>query len=309
MPAGAGLFGSVPYTARTFRPFGRRIFPSPYSTSLVKYGAPQAAPAVSIPHFRTRMVVRSRRRYGRRRSFRPRGRQVGRMRGPVGNWRNARALTSSPELKFKDISGSLTNILGTSVGWQVLSTSVNLVDQGYGQQDSQGRKIIAKSLQLKMQLDRSYYLVFTNPQYIGGRLHVKVVLDRQACGAAIKASGTEADGDGVLVAATSGEDALYFNQLPTKDRYRVLKSFTLSIPTSQPVLSVAGTAANVMAYQTPVHTTYIKLGALPIEFSGTSPRNLTDVRSNNIGIIAFMEVPGTTLQWNVKWQTRLRFVG
>jgi len=64
-----------------------------------------------------------------------------------------------------------------------------------------------------------------------------------------------------------------------------------------------------MVYQIFVHTTYIKLGALPIEFFGTSPRNLTDVRFNNIGIIVFMEVPGTTLQWNVKWQTRLRFVG
>jgi len=154
------------------------------------------------------------------------------MRGPVGNWCNARVLTSSSELKFKDISGSLMNILGTSVGWQVLFISVNLVDQGYGQQDSQGRKIIVKSLQLKMQLDRSYYSASTNPQYTGGRLHVKVVLDRQVCGAAIKASGTEADGDGVLVVATSGEDVFYFNQFPTKDRYRVLKSFTLSISTS-----------------------------------------------------------------------------
>jgi len=64
----------------------------------------------------------------------------------------------------------------------------------------------------------------------------------------IKASGIEVDGDGVLVVATSGEDALYFNQLLTKDRYRVLKSFTLSIPTSQPVFLVVGIAANVMAY-------------------------------------------------------------
>jgi len=218
--AGSGLFGTKSYAGRPFRLFGRNLVAAQAS----------AAPAqVSIPHFRPRMVVRSRRRYGRRRSFRPRGRQVGRMRGPVGNWRNSRALSTSPELKFKDIQGSLTNILGTSVTWQVLSSSVNLVDQGYGQQDSQGRKIIAKSLQLKMQLDRDYYANATNPQYTGGKLHVKVVLDRQACGANIDPSGSEVNGTGVLLQTSAGHEVLYFNQLATKDRYCVFKSFVLSI--------------------------------------------------------------------------------
>jgi len=121
------------------------------------------------------------------------------MRGPVGNWCNFCVLSTSPELKFKDIQGSLINIFGIFVIWQVFLSSVNLVDQGYGQQDFQGRKIIAKSLQLKMQLDRDYYANAINFQYTGGKLHVKVVLDRQACGANIDFFGFEVNGIGVLL--------------------------------------------------------------------------------------------------------------
>jgi len=146
--AGSGLFGIKFYAGRFFCLFGRNLVAAQASAVLAQ---------VLIPHFRPRMVVRLRRRYGRRRSFRFRGRQVGRMRGPVGNWRNFCAFSTSLELKFKDIQGSLINILGIFVIWQVFLFSVNLVDQGYGQQDFQGRKIIAKFLQLKMQLDRDYY--------------------------------------------------------------------------------------------------------------------------------------------------------
>jgi len=233
------------------------------------------------------------------------------MRGPVGNWRNARALVNSPEIKFKDKYTASTDIyLGSLNGWFTLANSLVLVDQGYGQSDSQGRKIIAKSLQIKIQLRREYVQGTNAALWTGGKLHCKVVLDRQACGAEMLASGSEANGTGVLLqTGTTDTSPFYFNQLATKDRYRVLKAFTLSIPHTAQVMDIGDAPYTTPRTRTEVKTVYVKLGALPIEFSGTTGRNITDVRSNNVGVIAQLESQGAAPVFGVRMNSRLRFVG
>jgi len=285
-------------------------------TTTPSFNRSQSKFSRKMPLRRSRYGAR-RRRFGSRRMIRPRGAQRGRLQYG-GKYRRAQPAMLAPELKFHDTShgtGIATSITG-GTNWFVLAPSLNLIARGTGQSQRNGRKCILKSIDLRVHGIRNPYSSTTNPLDVGCSMKVLLVLDQQANGAAPTPYGTLASGLGVIESVADGAEVTDWHQLATKNRYRILKTFTITIPHVMAGID-AGNFYFASGMKTAVHTFHKKLN-LPIEFSGGSeatapnPEVITNVRSNNLSLIAVgksQNLNNMTDKLRIAAHARIRFIG
>lgn len=200
----------------------------------------------------------------------------------------ARATTaaafSGSELKFFD--GTTASAV-VSDGGAIKNVSLNLIQQGIDENDRIGRKCVVESLYMHGQLKL--------PAQSGGaggtgdRVRVIVYVDKQANGATATVTG-------ILEAA----DIQSFRNLANSGRFRMLKdqNYTLNVPAG-----AGDGAANDFAERITEFSCSVPRLMLPLEFDAAAGV-ITELRSNNIGVLVISEAGVATLQYG--WRLRFR---
>jgi hypothetical protein len=177
----------------------------------------------------------------------------------------------SPELKFMDSTATSTALAATGT---VNSTSINLVDQGNGESQMIGRKIVIKSILVRATLQLPSTTNATLANIAGGDTYrIVVVLDKQANGAGPTIANVFED-----------TDIRTMNDLENSQRFTIIKEWK---GTLQRDVNHDGT--NYMAGDVDRYIKWYKKCNVPIEFAPMSggSRVIGEVKSNNIGILGF----------------------
>lgn len=190
------------------------------------------------------------------------------------------------ELKFHDIDVDDGSIAQN--GTILNAGSINLIAQGTTESTRIGRKCTIKKIGWR------YTLTLASTASVAGQELVRVILylDKQANGLTATVSGA----GGLLVS----DNYQSFNNLANTSRFVVLMDRTHD-------LNPSGGAGNGTANDT-VNTIrtyrFFKNCNIPLEFSGVAGA-LTELRSNNLGVIVLAKNAGATASIDSKF--RLRF--
>ncbi len=187
------------------------------------------------------------------------------------------------ELKFMDVATAANVIAG---GGEIHLDSMCEVDQGTGEEQRIGRKIIIRSIgiHLNVQLPAT-----TSSAASTDSLRFIVYQDKQANGAIATVAGILED-----------SNIFAFNNLSNKNRFRILCDKIWNVNAA----AAGGNATNnLQTGEFVLHKTWFKSALnIPVEYSGTG-NAIADITSNNIGILALSENSAVTLETN----TRIRF--
>lgn len=206
--------------------------------------------------------------------------------GYYGRFNRSRLQGLPEEKKFFD--GELTTTAVPSAG-TILTPSMNLITAGAGESQRIGRKCKITSLHLKGRL----ILQQTTQNTVSNITRIIVYLDKQCNGAAATV--------GDILDLGQTDDYLAFRNLQNTQRFRILhdKTYTQNY--------TAG-GGNGTASQYPETVRYFKLNINcneQLEFDGSTGA-ITDLTSNNFGILAIAETNNTS---TIAYQYRLRFYG
>lgn len=191
------------------------------------------------------------------------------------------------EMKFLDTTIA-SNIDATN---EVIS-QLNLISQGDGQSQRDGRKCVVKSITLKGGLTFAPGAAATASTIV----NMWLVQDTQCNGAAA----TVANDNTGLFTAVGADGTQALRCLANSDRYKVHKHWTISLT------SPAGVSAAYNNVLKPV-SFYKKLD-VPIEFdAGATDGNIATIRSNNLFLVAGATSSDDTCQ--LLATARIRFVG
>lgn len=176
------------------------------------------------------------------------------------------------ELKYFDTSKA--NTVASTSG-TILSNTLNLVQAGSLANERIGRKIVIKKIHMRGFVFLDEALAEANLNRSSERIRIIVYLDRQANGAAATAA--------QIIAPTASINS--FNNLENKDRFTILmdKSFDLLPQLSTQVGATPTFAVGEYMQSWQWH----KRCNIPIEFGSTDPTTIADIKSNNIGVLAF----------------------
>lgn len=201
------------------------------------------------------------------------------------------------ELKFKDTLKSLTTIGSTGT---ILSSSLNLVDEGTGQSQMLGYKMCIKTIALNgyIRLDGESSSNATLTTAVSNltpeSVRFYVCLDHSCNGTAA-----------TIAEVLNDTDLLSFNNLANSRRFSILASWQHDLPIQGCGLTHDGSTFNIV---TPPSDVYFKKYLSPnivIEYNPMSggSRALTEVRSNNIFIFAI----STSGSCKVTYRCRIRY--
>ncbi len=186
------------------------------------------------------------------------------------------------EFKFHDVAMDDANISTTGT---ILQDSVNLIAQGTTESTRIGRKCNIRNIHWRYTIQKDAESV------LGGDDVVRVILylDKQANGAAAA----------VLDILETADYQSFYN-LANSNRFRILMDKTWDM--NAHAGGGNGTAVDSFAFSR--STQFRKNCNIPIEFSSTTGA-LTEIRSNNIGVLTISERASTNFESNM----RLRFTG
>lgn len=174
----------------------------------------------------------------------------------------------------------------------LLSSSINLVDEGNGVDQMAGRKIVITRIQIRMTViapsssNATLGNVVTSPEY-----RIMLVQDRQCNGASLSIASV------LQTTNTKG-----YNNLSNARRFKILKDCYESTSTSLTFNS--NTLVYACGEVRKVYDYYIKC-FIPVMFSEQAggSRVIGEVLSNNLAVIGFSSSSGVTLAY----RTRIRF--
>ncbi len=183
------------------------------------------------------------------------------------------------ELKFVDTAEADSAI---GAAGEIYEDSVVEIDQGTGDSNRVGRKVIVRSMHMR------YSVSLPNTSAGGSTsdiLRIIVYQDKQANGA------TAAVTD-ILEAA----NIFSFNNLSNKGRFRSLMDKTHNIGSTT---GAGNGTTNVFGKKEEHYDWHSKDLSIPLEYKGTG-NAIADLTSNNIGILAVSEGGLATLETNVR---------
>jgi len=193
----------------------------------------------------------------------------GRGRGFYGRYRRQ---AQTAELKFHDLSPA--DALITQAG-TVITSSCLLIAQGTGESQRIGRRITIRSIQWRYDL----ILPFTTSVSNHDIVRIIVYQDKQTNGATASISDV----------LETDQYQSYYN-LANKNRFRILYDRRIT----QNVAAAAGDGSTNDTISNAYQGTWNKRVNIPVEYSGTGGA-LTDLRSNNIGIMLLSKNGGSIL--------------
>lgn len=183
--------------------------------------------------------------------------------------KSAASLALAPSAEHKFLDTTIAEVDPTTSG-AIISASVNLIPQDVTESGRVGRRVILKAVNFRFvaKLENT-----STPSATDDGIRVIIYHDRQANGA------TAAVSD-ILSTTTF----LSFNNLGNKSRFTVL---------SDKIVDLSSTAGSwdgtndQFGEKAMTKSVYLKCD-IPLEFSGTAA-NISNVRSNNIGIMAITD--------------------
>lgn len=220
------------------------------------------------------------------------------MPGHIRPVKKARRVFDGSEKKFKDTAISFTTVGTTGT---VLSTSLNLVDQGNAQNEMIGRSITVKDVSIKA-LVRQDSETSTNASIVtaAGNLtpesvRLYIVLDRQCNGAAATVSQILED-----------TDIISFYNLENSKRFKILTILQAELPLAGVGLTHDGTNFNICTQAQDIFLSKHFFLNEKIEFANMAggSRALTEVTSSNLLCFAI----STTGSCRVRYRVRIRYV-
>ncbi len=182
------------------------------------------------------------------------------------------------ELKFWDVNKGIT---ATSVTGTIFNNSLNLIPQGVTESNRVGRKCVIKGLYMKMILRQPATVTASN---CSDATRMVIYLDKQCNGTAA-----------IVANLLNGTDILNFRNLTNSGRFRFLCDKTWQTSSQ----SGNGSSTGEYALYRSINIPNLNI---PIEFDSTTGA-LTEIRSNNIGVMVISESAETVVQYGV----RLRF--
>ncbi len=208
-----------------------------------------------------------------------------------GNFR----LTSVPgnigrENKFFD-----SNITSSSVaiGGSVLSPSLMIIDQGTSVSTMLGKKIIVTKVMVQGFIELPDQISTTQGNVVeSDTIKLFVYLDKQCNGTAATVANVFESGD-----------INTFREIDTTTQFTMIKTLTRTIKTTVTAFDDGGVNTWSSNFTTVPFSVMISC-RLPIEYSGTTGRDITNIRSNNVGIIAFSNqgVIDITYRWRLRFE-------
>lgn len=178
------------------------------------------------------------------------------------------------------------------------SGALSTPQQGDGEQNRDGKRIIAKSLILKGTITRPAMADQTAAP-AGQKVFLALVLDTQTNAAQMNSEDCFKNGG---IGAT-GNVALTKNLL-FANRFKILKSQVFDM--TAPLASYDGTNIEVGG-RVVSFDWFVKLNNLPINFNSGTTAVVTNVIDNSIHLIAF--ATSTSPQCTLDYQSRMRFIG
>lgn len=242
-------------------------------------------------NFRLSMAYRRKIKKTTRYRRRYRGSSRGFGRRNVGGYRyTVRRAGFQPELKFFD-----TNVNGSpltmATGNVNISNSINLIEQGSGGQQRNGKKVIIKSIQLNIRID--WDDIFVNagiPLDTTAYVRLFLVLDMQCNGSSATAS--------TLLQGTNDDDALI--DLDWRRRFKILKEWRI------PGCYTGGYQDGVLNRSNgcTLCFKYYKKCNIPIRFNAQTP-TISNVADNNLILMCATNRDNFS---TITCYSRLRFV-
>ncbi len=192
--------------------------------------------------------------------------------------RMKKEMMSNMETKFLD-TATAANVISNS--GEIHLSSANIILQGDTDSGRDGRKVIAKNLQIRFMVTLPSSTTVANMQDV---VRIIVYRDRQANGAAA-----------TIAKLFNGTSIFAFGRLANKGRFSILAEETITLNGN---IGTGSTPNSQSAAVRQYGKIFRKLN-FPLEFSGIAG-DITDVASNNIGIAAFTESGFITLETNVR---------
>ncbi len=190
---------------------------------------------------------------------------------------------SNQELKFHDVA--LDDTLVDSGG--TVTPSVNLITQGTGASERIGRKFTIRSINWRFRIEGGRAANEDTP--LDDTIRVIMYVDKQANGATA-----------AVTDILSTADFQSFNNLGNKNRFRTLMDRTYTVN----IMAASGADATAEWSYESHDDTFFKKVNIPIEIAGTGSAAITDIQSNNIGVLLISDNGVNT---GFKSQLRLRF--
>ncbi len=192
------------------------------------------------------------------------------------------------EVKFRDYPIPLITVTGSGV--ELLETgltSLQSIKEGTGQSDRIGRKIILKSIGIRLDFELNAGITSDSAHDV---IRVVLVLDRQANGAAANFSD---------IFNTTDHNS--FRDLDNPTRFTVIwdKVFSLNARTA------VGNGTNNIWADLVRNIRYYKRFNIPVIFSGTTGA-ITEIKQNNLMLWAVSKHGGTRM---TQGRIRVRFIG
>lgn len=200
---------------------------------------------------------------------------------------------NKPEFKFKDTD--ITTPIDVGLGGTLISPSLNLVNQGNGESEMIGRKLTIKRISIRGSIN------FQANTAVGlanigsdNRVRLMMVLDTQCNGSSATAA--------LLM---ENQEIHSFLNLENKSRFKVLKEWTI---VNDAVVGHNNTGNVYYCGLRKLPFKWTKKCNIKIEYGQQSggARDITEVRSNNIFLIAFSEAAPTASS-QVECRVRIRF--
>lgn len=190
--------------------------------------------------------------------------------------------TFKPEMKFEDTTDTVATVAATG---DVLNSVLFNITQGSGESDRIGRKITVKSMYVRGNILLPAATDINNTQ---DELRVIIYQDKQSNGAAA-----------AVTDIVQNADLRSFLNLANKNRFRILadKNYVILAPG----VGGNGTTHSVGAAGKHYKISLPKLN-IPVEYTASTGA-ITDLASNNIGVLTFSK---NGLITNT-WRCRVRF--
>lgn len=198
--------------------------------------------------------------------------------GFYGRFRG-RSAGAGGEQKFFDTTFAEATVASAGA---ITNPSLNLIPQGVTESTRVGRKCVIKKIHFKGELKMPSSATST---LTADRLRVIVFIDKQANGAAATVAS---------ILETASIDS--FRNLAESGRFLILHDKTSDLNSGS---GAGNTAAGVLWGETKRTWRLNKTCNLPIEFSSTTGV-ITEIRSNNIGVLAISEAGLATLQYTCR---------
>lgn len=179
---------------------------------------------------------------------------------------------SNPELKFKDVDIDDAVIAGPT--GTIVASSVNLIDEGTGEEQRIGRKYTIKKIAWRYQIRQP---PVANATGSSDTVRVILYLDKQC-------NGTAATAAMIL----EHDDFQSFRLLENSARFTILMDRTYDI--NSPGAAGNGTANDALPVV--MNDTFYKDCNITIQANGPDG-TLAEIRSNNIGVLLFGAGTGT----------------